>query len=579
MKVRWIVVLGLFGFFMLLVGATGVDSVEELEVKWTINKSDVFDGWTFGAGHLGCETVWDVDGDGVKELVFGSRKSGYGPASSRRLWCFDAYGSFEWIYPTLDLDPLPGDPTSKVSLVDVDGYGVYELCFAGRGGRLHVLNGDGTVRWTWVNPNSGDAANMHGAPQAFDIDGDGFVEFFMNDNAGFIYRVNHEGQLVWTSFQCGNENHARPTIADIDQDGEFEVLWVSRDHNLYCISATDGAFSWSFDTGADIRSNPVIVADVNKDGEYEALVWNDAGRIYCINPYGVQNWVWELPISGRIRICQAMGDVDEDGSVEMAIMSSVGMFCIDIGGAIPLTKWGIDQPAIDNWVNQGQIPEGAGVHQYSSYQLIVDIDGDDLLEILWEAPYPIVTDAATGMLEAYYWNEHLRAGFHPDAPGTYWRAENGGWWGDIDEDGVSEWIVELQGWTHEETQIYCLTLGGSYPAKASWPEYSHSALPPMYQRIQGLSLISAHSNSLWFPIGTDRITALVKNMPLNRGTKNSLVSKLDNAKRSLEKGNERAAVNKLKAFTNEVEAQKGKKIPEIQADLLIQEAQEIINSI
>jgi len=455
----------------------------ELVEEWAINTSAQF-GFTFGAGYQGSQTVWDIDGDGVKEIVFGTRRG-----HSKRLWAFDAGGSLEWVYPPIDQDGLPGDPTSKVSLVDVNGDGVYELCLAGRGGRLHVLDGNGRVVWVWDNP-TGQA--MHGAPQALDVDGDGLVEFFINDNAGFIHRVSHEGELVWTSFQTGAANMGQPTIADIDQDGGYEVLWASSDHYVYSIRAEDAFEEWRFDTGARLARNQVIVADVNKDGEYEALVWTDApaSAVICLTHSGEELWRWTHPRPGaNIRMCQALGDVDKDGSMDMVVMTTDAAFLIDIGGVVPLTKW---EANFSQWSEERLLPPGAMMSHWSSYQTIADIDGDGELEILWLAPYPIVTDGETGMPEAFYLNDHVA---------TQRWADNGGWWGDVDQDGVSEWICELRGKTYSRTQIYCLTLSGQFPAESPWPEYYHSAYPAEYQNKQDwLTLKAAYSNSLWFPI-------------------------------------------------------------------------------
>jgi len=47
----------------------------------------------------------------------------------------------------------------------------------------------------------------------------------------------------------------------------------------------------------------------------------------------------------------------------------------------------------------------------------------------------------------------------------------------------------------------------------------------------------------------------------------------------LNKGQENAAINKLNAFINQIEAQRGKKITDEEADTLIAEAQRIIDSI
>ncbi|MES0344120.1 MAG: hypothetical protein ABUK16_08395, partial [Anaerolineales bacterium] len=60
---------------------------------------------------------------------------------------------------------------------------------------------------------------------------------------------------------------------------------------------------------------------------------------------------------------------------------------------------------------------------------------------------------------------------------------------------------------------------------------------------------------------------------------NSLLSKLKNAIKSLEKGNENAAIGQLEAFINQVDAQSGKKISEEIADMLILYSQNLIQQI
>jgi len=483
------------GVFVLLVGIGSVfgfveklgvglaSGVSTLDVKWSFNASGVFPRVLFGAGSMTGPTVWDVDGDGRNEILFSTRRG-----HSRRLWCIGQDGSFEWVYPPIEQEGLPGDPTSKVSLVDVDNDGVYEICFGGQGGRLYVLNHDGTVKWTWDDPNTDSL--QEGPPQALDVDGDGFVDFFVNDGAGYVYRLDHTGRLVYRSFSTV-EALSAPTIADIDQDGRFEVLWTGGDHRVHCMDADTGEERWSLDVGADMQFVPVVVADVNGDGRYEAVVWTDppTSSVICMSSDGREVSRWTDPGGGTIRMVQAMGDVDGDGLMEMVVMTDHAGFCIDIGKERPATRWRVD---FANWSASGVLPAGAVADMWSSYQLIADVDGDGGLEVLWLAPFPIVTDALTGRLEAYYLNPHVA---------VRRRQEAGAWWGDVDGDGASEWIAELNGRSHVETQLYCLTMGGHFPASSPWPEYYHSAYPAEYQaRQRWLTLKAAYSNSLWFPI-------------------------------------------------------------------------------
>ncbi len=76
----------------------------------------------------------------------------------------------------------------------------------------------------------------------------------------------------------------------------------------------------------------------------------------------------------------------------------------------------------------------------------------------------------------------------------------------------------------------------------------------------------------------ENLIAFVNTMDIHAGIKNSLGSKLENIQKSLDKGNEKAALNMLEAFMNEVEAQRGKKLSETEANQLIYGAQWLIDS-
>jgi hypothetical protein len=74
----------------------------------------------------------------------------------------------------------------------------------------------------------------------------------------------------------------------------------------------------------------------------------------------------------------------------------------------------------------------------------------------------------------------------------------------------------------------------------------------------------------------------VSDLNLPKGTTNSLLAKLHEAYQKLIDGNDKndvAAINKLEAFINAVEAQRGKKITEADADNLITQAQAIIDKL
>jgi len=83
--------------------------------------------------------------------------------------------------------------------------------------------------------------------------------------------------------------------------------------------------------------------------------------------------------------------------------------------------------------------------------------------------------------------------------------------------------------------------------------------------------------AMYAAVKTQQLIDKIVALELPVGIENSLVSKLENAIDSIQKAQEKAAANKLEAFINEVEAQRGKKIPEADADALIALAQAIID--
>jgi len=78
------------------------------------------------------------------------------------------------------------------------------------------------------------------------------------------------------------------------------------------------------------------------------------------------------------------------------------------------------------------------------------------------------------------------------------------------------------------------------------------------------------------------LTDVINTLPpdvLSDQIKNSLVSKVENALKSISKENDDAAINQLQAFISQIQAQSGKKISEEAAAMLIEYANNLITKI
>jgi hypothetical protein len=82
------------------------------------------------------------------------------------------------------------------------------------------------------------------------------------------------------------------------------------------------------------------------------------------------------------------------------------------------------------------------------------------------------------------------------------------------------------------------------------------------------------------PVTVDQVLInYIQNLEIISGLKNSLAAKIENALTSLNDGHCETAINQLNAFINQVEAQRGKKLTDEEADNLISYAQAIIDAI
>ncbi|MEM9458726.1 MAG: FG-GAP-like repeat-containing protein [Myxococcota bacterium] len=304
--------------------------------------------------------------------------------------CMAGVCEVTWTHRVPTTEPDFSQVMSVPAVVDLDQDCVPELIFNTYApgnldsGLLRVIRGDdGTDVWTFDDP----AHRLDGgsSPAVGDLDGDGTPEIVAKGTGSFLVAVAADGSLLWESdsFQ-GNTSRGSAAIANIDAEGLAEVIYGA------AVYDANGARVWEGNAGVGINgSGPLsCVADLDDDGRPELIAGDTAytfsGSVAGGNFDGSSLWQGSLPGDGFCGIADFTGD----GAPEVALVASGTIYVLEGPTGAVLAEVDIPgggnggAPNIADFDGDGTPDIGtAGASRY----VVVGYDGDDTLEIFWQA--------------------------------------------------------------------------------------------------------------------------------------------------------------------------------------------------
>ncbi|MEZ5184790.1 MAG: PQQ-binding-like beta-propeller repeat protein [Candidatus Nanopelagicales bacterium] len=148
--------------------------------------------------------------------------------------------------------------------------------------RVFALNADGTQKWQRTT-----LGYVTSSP-ALDTQGHLYVGSF----DGSVYALDGEtGSVIW-DFKTGDHIYSSPAL--VENDGELaQIIIGSTDGVLYSLNPA-GDLLWSYDTGAPIRSSPVVGQAPVAGGPPIAYVGAANGHIVAVNTNdGSRRWAFD----------------------------------------------------------------------------------------------------------------------------------------------------------------------------------------------------------------------------------------------------------------------------------------------
>ena len=295
----------------------------------------------------GAQVCADFDNDGQRELLYASRDTG----NLQQLKAAD--GTIVWSRK------LPGQQQS-VSAFDLDSDGRFEILYSvSDPGTLYQIDAEGKLLKSY---DSGDN-KLGNSAVIVDADGDRVWDAFFGSRQQYLIRMNlaefkHIAKRdKWV--QCGCYTSAM----DVDHDGRWDLFAGSGDDYaskgvLHRIDPVTLQSVWSVPTNDNASSADAVLADIDGDGQVEIIKSVDNYKqddahdaVYALDVDGTVRW--RVPgLSGEDS--PNVADLDGDGSMEIVGMTfGAEVYCLNAQGKF---KWRRDlRPKLDD----GQHPDGS----------------------------------------------------------------------------------------------------------------------------------------------------------------------------------------------------------------------------
>ncbi len=245
-------------------------------------------GYAFSTGYaLGAPAAADLDHSGRISVLTGA---------GNKLYCFHPTQSAEPIW----IRTLKGNLNMPISLADLNKDRNLEIVVgAVNSNKLYVLNHLGQPMPGWENGQPVDITDPYGhsSPAVIgNLDEDPELEIAYVGRQ-HVYLFNADSTLLphWPvavkNGESSNDPYWEklspfnsPVLADLDQDGSPEIIFVTSYGVLHALNCKTGRdiSGFPYDTGNDqVQGQSPLVDDIDRDGDLDVLFINHEGMLYA----------------------------------------------------------------------------------------------------------------------------------------------------------------------------------------------------------------------------------------------------------------------------------------------------------
>lgn len=266
-------------------------------------------------------------------------------------------------------------PTRGLVFADLTGDGYLEIITSSTDRKIYAWDYTGTAVPGFPVTTIERAQY---APSVADMDGDGDIEIVQLTrgltSGGRLYVLDHTGQILpGFPMSFGNNNLSScPTLYDLDDDGVMEIIVSERDYPIALIhivelDGTEWGGNWPVALDHVPTSTPAV-GDVDNDGTVEIFCMSyDSMYLLAVDGNTMPGWKKQIPSANFSYQSAALADLDGDDDLEIVVGAHR-----DAAGCYVFHHDGTSYPG---W------PQYTGTWTYCA-PTVTDLEGDGVLEIL-----------------------------------------------------------------------------------------------------------------------------------------------------------------------------------------------------
>lgn len=252
------------------------------------SQGDHFPGWpremdagTAFAKVKAAPCVGDVDGLGATIVV--------GAAVSGKVYAWNADGTGyinpDGFFAQTDTSNMRVSPV----MADLDSDGRLEIVIADDAGKVYVWNDDGTALAGWPLDVGGPHNGFFYSPSIADIDSDGLLELLICSKESAIWAWEADGTDVegWPVRPAGDDPmYSAPVVANVDGDRYPEIMACGPEPYVSAYNGGGtGAVGWPADIGGRAYTVPTV-DDLDNDGDPDVIVASYTAGLHAIDAEG-----------------------------------------------------------------------------------------------------------------------------------------------------------------------------------------------------------------------------------------------------------------------------------------------------